>query len=113
MLSSLIFLYVWQSYDPTTHFETTVQDVLSMYTKITGKVSSELDYSSTSCIEIQFCEPLVMRISVGHFQTLFFVILFCRSNYLDSCYEPFPHPIYVNCKLRLSDWCALDSDTDL
>ena len=28
-----------QSYDPTTHFETTVQDVLSMYTRITGKVS--------------------------------------------------------------------------
>lgn len=28
-----------QSYDPTTHFETTVQDVLAMYTRITGKVS--------------------------------------------------------------------------
>lgn len=27
-----------QSYDPTTHFETTVQDVLAMYTRITGKV---------------------------------------------------------------------------
>ena len=28
-----------QSYDATTHFETTVTDVLSMYTAITGKVS--------------------------------------------------------------------------
>ena len=28
----------WQSYDATTHFETTVTDVLSMYTVITGKV---------------------------------------------------------------------------
>lgn len=27
-----------QSYDATTHFESTVMDVLSMYTKITGKV---------------------------------------------------------------------------
>lgn len=31
-------LVVLQSYDPTTHFETTVQDVLAMYTRITGKV---------------------------------------------------------------------------
>ncbi|RRT83025.1 hypothetical protein BHE74_00008497 [Ensete ventricosum] len=29
-------------YDPTTHFESTVQDVISMYKKITGK---ELDLS--------------------------------------------------------------------
>ena len=28
-----------QSYDPSTHFESTVEDVLAMYTKITGKVS--------------------------------------------------------------------------
>lgn len=27
-----------QSYDATTHFETTVNDVIQMYTKITGKV---------------------------------------------------------------------------
>ncbi|MGS7457278.1 hypothetical protein [Mycobacterium tuberculosis] len=27
-----------QSYDATTHFESTVIDVLAMYTKITGKV---------------------------------------------------------------------------
>lgn len=29
---------VWQSYDATTHFESTVADVLNMYTLITGKV---------------------------------------------------------------------------
>ncbi|TVU46474.1 hypothetical protein EJB05_06015 [Eragrostis curvula] len=34
--------FVTNSYDATTHFETTVQDVLSMYNKITGK---ELDLS--------------------------------------------------------------------
>jgi len=28
-----------QSYDATTHFETTVTDVLNMYTMITGKVT--------------------------------------------------------------------------
>lgn len=28
-----------QSYDATTHFETTVADVLNMYTLITGKVN--------------------------------------------------------------------------
>jgi hypothetical protein len=39
MLNDPHFLNSWlQSYDPTTHFETTVQDVLKMYTKITGKV---------------------------------------------------------------------------
>lgn len=32
------FLYVQQSYDATTHFESTVMDVLNMYTMITGKV---------------------------------------------------------------------------
>ena len=31
------------SYDATSHFETTVEDVLEMYTRITGKV---LDLSS-------------------------------------------------------------------
>lgn len=30
---------VSQSYDATTHFESTVADVLNMYTLITGKVS--------------------------------------------------------------------------
>ncbi|KAG0463760.1 hypothetical protein HPP92_019829 [Vanilla planifolia] len=34
--------FISTSYDPTTHFESTVQDVLSMYRKITGK---ELDLS--------------------------------------------------------------------
>ena len=29
-----------QSYDATTHFETTVQDVLALYTAITGKVDN-------------------------------------------------------------------------
>ena len=29
-----------QSYDATTHFETTVEDVLAMYTAITGKVDT-------------------------------------------------------------------------
>jgi hypothetical protein len=36
MFMAVFFL---QSYDATTHFETTVTDVLSMYTMITGKVS--------------------------------------------------------------------------
>ena len=31
----------WQSYDATTHFESTVDDVLNMYTLITGKVRIE------------------------------------------------------------------------
>lgn len=31
-----------QSYDATTHFETTVKDVLSLYNKITGKVNISL-----------------------------------------------------------------------
>lgn len=30
-----------QSYDGTTHFESTVTDVLNMYTMITGKVTLE------------------------------------------------------------------------
>lgn len=33
-----IWQYLLQSYDATTHFETTMIDVLAMYTKITGKV---------------------------------------------------------------------------
>ena len=36
-----LWLVASQSYDPTTHFETTVNDVLEMYTKITGKVRSK------------------------------------------------------------------------
>ena len=32
---------VSQSYDASTHFETTVKDVLSLYNKITGKVISQ------------------------------------------------------------------------
>jgi len=30
--------YISKGYDPATHFETTVDDVLDMYTRITGKV---------------------------------------------------------------------------
>lgn len=36
----LVFNLSFQSYDATTHFESTVMDVLSLYTKITGKVPS-------------------------------------------------------------------------
>ena len=37
-------VFFLQSYDATTHFETTVTDVLSMYTAITGKVSFIITY---------------------------------------------------------------------
>lgn len=40
---SLDHCFVTKSYDPTTHFETTVQDVLTVYTRITGK---QLDLSN-------------------------------------------------------------------
>jgi RAB protein geranylgeranyltransferase component A len=46
----MAFVTVLQSYDPTTHFETTVQDVLSMYTRITGKVSF-LSFPSFSTVD--------------------------------------------------------------
>lgn len=36
--STLFNFFFWQSYDATTHFESTVDDVLNMYTLITGKV---------------------------------------------------------------------------
>ena len=45
-------LVVLQSYDPTTHFETTVQDVLAMYTRITGKV----------CVKMRMWLQLVMMV---------------------------------------------------
>lgn len=32
------YTFVSQSYDASTHFETTVKDVLALYNKITGKV---------------------------------------------------------------------------
>lgn len=35
---TLTFVFILQSYDATTHFESTVLDVLNMYTLITGKV---------------------------------------------------------------------------
>ena len=37
--------FISRGYDATTHFESTVDDVLEMYTKITGK---ELDLASLS-----------------------------------------------------------------
>ncbi|MBA0751534.1 hypothetical protein Gogos_000451 [Gossypium gossypioides] len=42
----------WKSYDSTTHFETTVIDVMEMYTKITGKVLDlSVDLSAASAAE--------------------------------------------------------------
>lgn len=35
--------YISKGYDPTTHFETTVEDVLDIYKRITGK---DLDLDS-------------------------------------------------------------------
>jgi Rab GDP dissociation inhibitor len=44
--------YISKSYDPTTHFETTVQDVLAMYTRITGKnLDLTVDLSAASAAE--------------------------------------------------------------
>ncbi|XP_042058687.1 guanosine nucleotide diphosphate dissociation inhibitor At5g09550-like [Salvia splendens] len=44
--------YISMSYDPSTHFETTVEDVLAMYTKITGKVLDlSVDLSAASAGE--------------------------------------------------------------
>ncbi len=37
--------FISKGYDPTTHFETTVEDVLDLYKRITGK---ELDLSKAS-----------------------------------------------------------------
>ncbi|EFJ09736.1 hypothetical protein SELMODRAFT_159958 [Selaginella moellendorffii] len=44
--------FISKSYDPTTHFETTVQDVLAMYTRITGKVLDlSVDLSAASAAD--------------------------------------------------------------
>lgn len=44
--------FISKSYDPTTHFETTVADVLQMYTRITGKVLDlSVDLSAASAAE--------------------------------------------------------------
>lgn len=32
-------MFISKGYDPSSHFETTVDDVLDMYERITGKVS--------------------------------------------------------------------------
>ncbi|XP_017618369.1 guanosine nucleotide diphosphate dissociation inhibitor At5g09550 isoform X3 [Gossypium arboreum] len=46
------FISALQSYDSTTHFETTVIDVMEMYTKITGKVLDlSVDLSAASAAE--------------------------------------------------------------
>jgi Rab GDP dissociation inhibitor len=39
-------VFSMQSYDATTHFETTVTDVLNMYTMITGKVTYNSSFFS-------------------------------------------------------------------
>jgi Rab GDP dissociation inhibitor len=50
--SSLDNCFISKSYDPTTHFETTVQDVLSMYSRITGKnLDLSVDLSAASAAE--------------------------------------------------------------
>ncbi|KAH1040314.1 hypothetical protein J1N35_042057 [Gossypium stocksii] len=44
--------FISASYDPTTHFETTVNDVIQMYTKITGKaLDLSVDLSAASATE--------------------------------------------------------------
>ncbi|XWS63094.1 hypothetical protein CRYUN_Cryun06bG0067000 [Craigia yunnanensis] len=44
--------FISASYDPTTHFETTVNDVIQMYSKITGKVLDlSVDLSAASATE--------------------------------------------------------------
>jgi len=49
---SLDNCFISTSYDATTHFETTVQDVLAMYTNITGKVLDlSVDLSAASAAE--------------------------------------------------------------
>eukprot|EP00249_Psilotum_nudum_P015103 c25166_g1_i2 orf=810-2144(-) len=49
---SLDNCFISASYDATTHFETTVQDVLAMYTQITGKVLDlSVDLSAASAAE--------------------------------------------------------------
>lgn len=49
---SLDNCFISKSYDATTHFETTVQDVLAMYTQITGKVLDlSVDLSSVSAAD--------------------------------------------------------------
>lgn len=42
-------VYISKGYDPSTHFETTVDDVLDMYQRITGKVGApRICYESSS-----------------------------------------------------------------
>jgi RAB protein geranylgeranyltransferase component A len=48
-------VFVLQSYDATTHFETTVQDVLSMYNKITGKVTQVMTIGVKRFTKFHYC----------------------------------------------------------
>ena len=58
-----------QSYDGSTHFESTVTDVLAMYSKITGKVTKISNYH-TDHFEIVpksffFCK-ILLDLIIGH-----------------------------------------------
>lgn len=64
-----------QSYDATTHFESTVKDVLAMYTKITGKVTFQYSVQSISFLksigqqkipEIVLIRQTVSMLSITH-----------------------------------------------
>ena len=55
----LSYIRVLQSYDPTTHFETTVKDVLAMYTRITGKVGLPEHSTRNNQTQICYCEAFV------------------------------------------------------
>jgi hypothetical protein len=73
----MAFVTVRQSYDPTTHFETTVQDVLSMYTRITGKVSlfpQSLKAMGRGVVDNYscWCFPLLYRYFFGLLRVLLF-----------------------------------------
>ena len=55
---SLDQCYISSSYDATTHFETVVEDVLAMYTAITGKVLDlSLDVSAAIAADEYFFLP--------------------------------------------------------
>lgn len=84
LYACMILKTVWQSYDPTTHFETTVQDVLSMYTRITGKVSL-FPHLFTWRVRIWNCLAFKSHcVCLGPFETIF---LFTRIQHfnLSAC----------------------------
>lgn len=58
-----------QSYDATTHFETTVADVLNMYTLITGKVKfSEIRYG---CMLMRWKDQISGFLDIFHINFVF------------------------------------------